>query len=67
MDIKCKYCGRFLFKQMGTVVIESLICPNSKCKAVLNFKIVSADREKDIRHQFINKEIKGKESRDESN
>jgi uncharacterized Zn finger protein (UPF0148 family) len=56
MDITCKHCGRFLFKQMGSVIIEGLICPNSSCKAKLNFKIVSADQSKDIRHKFINAE-----------
>jgi phage FluMu protein Com len=69
MDIKCKFCGRFLFKQMGTVVIEGLKCPNNDCKAKLNFKIINADIEKDIRHKFINDEQppKAKEIKNESN
>lgn len=60
MDINCKHCGRYLFKQVGTVVIEGIICPNSACKARLNFKIVTADRAKDIRHEFTTKETEPK-------
>ncbi len=56
MDITCKHCGRYLFKQAGTVVIEGLICPNSSCKAKLNFKIVTADRAKDVKHVFTSSE-----------
>lgn len=59
-DITCKHCNRFLFKQAGTVVIEGLICPNSSCKAKLNFKIISADTSKDIRHKFVTPETKPK-------
>lgn len=55
-DINCKHCGRYLFKQAGTVVIEGLICPNSDCKAKLNFKIVMADQTKDITHKFVSPE-----------
>lgn len=55
-DITCKYCKRYLFKQAGTVVIEGLICPNSDCKAKLNFKIIQADNVKDITHKFVNPE-----------
>lgn len=55
-DISCKFCGRYLFKQAGTVVIEGLICPNSECKAKLNFKIIQADQVKDLTHKFVNPE-----------
>lgn len=55
-DITCKFCGRYLFKQAGTVVIEGLICPNSSCKAKLNFKMIQADTTKDITHKFATPE-----------
>lgn len=60
MEINCKHCGRFLFKQAGTVVIEGLICSNSKCKAKLNFKIVTADRSKDVAYKFLSPETEPK-------
>lgn len=62
-DINCKHCNRFLFKQMGTVVIEGLICPG--CKAKSNFKIVTADPSKDLRHKFINPETEPKKKEPE--
>lgn len=40
MKIDCKHCGRFLFDAVGTTIIEGIICPNSKCKARMNFKII---------------------------
>lgn len=55
-DVDCKHCGRFLFKRAGTVVIEGLICPNSACKAKLNFKIIEADHVKNLTHKFVNAE-----------
>lgn len=58
MDVKCKHCERFLFKQMGTVVIEGLPCPG--CKAKLNFKIITGDTIRDIRHKFLNPETEPK-------
>lgn len=60
MDINCKHCGRYLFRQVGTVLIEGLICPNSSCKAKLNFKIVTADRVKDVTHKFTTPETEPK-------
>lgn len=65
MDINCKHCNRYLFKQVGTVVIEGLICPNSSCKAKLNFKIVTADRTKDLTHKFVNAETEPKKKEPE--
>jgi phage FluMu protein Com len=53
-DINCKFCGRYLFKQAGTVVIEEVPCPG--CKAKLNFKLISADQTADITHKFIHLE-----------
>ena len=65
MDIKCKNCNRFLFKQVGTVVIENFVC--GKCGAIMNFKIINADHEKDIRYKFTTKEVLKKEKKDEGN
>lgn len=53
-NITCRHCGRFLFEQAGTVVIEKLTCPG--CKAKLNFKIIQADIVKDLTHKFVNPE-----------
>lgn len=41
MKIHCKYCGRYLMDAKGTTIIENLICPNSKCKAHLNIKVIT--------------------------
>lgn len=64
-DITCPDCGRFLFKQAGTVVLEALTCPNSACKAKMNIKIISADQVADMRHKFVTPEkpsrLKGKD------
>ena len=56
MKVNCKHCNRYLFNQVGTVVIEDLICPNSECKAHLNFKIVMAEQTQDLSHKFIAEE-----------
>jgi uncharacterized Zn finger protein (UPF0148 family) len=65
MDIVCKHCGRYLFKQVGTVVIEGIICPNSSCKAKMNFKIIQSDQTKDITHKFAQLEQPPKEKKNE--
>ncbi len=52
MKVNCKHCGRYLFKQVGTVVIEDLICPNSECKAHLNIKIIARDEQNNVRAKF---------------
>lgn len=65
-DITCPHCKRYLFKQAGTVVIESLICPNTDCKAMLNFKIISADQVADIKHKFANPERPPKNLKDKA-
>ena len=56
MDVNCKHCDRYLFKATGTVIIEDMPCPNSKCKAKLNYKIVFNDINKDIHHIFQHQE-----------
>lgn len=55
-EISCKFCGRYLFKQAGTVVVEGIICPNSQCKARLNFKLIQADDSKNYSRKFVEPE-----------
>lgn len=43
MKVYCKHCKRFLFETVGTTLIQGLICPNSKCKARLNIKVITND------------------------
>lgn len=43
MKVYCKHCKRFLFETAGTTLIQGLICPNSKCKARLNIKVITND------------------------
>lgn len=53
MRLTCKHCGRYLGDVEGTTIIEGLICPNSKCKARLNIKVVTPNSsEKDVRYTF---------------
>lgn len=40
-EVNCKHCDRYLFTAKGTTIIEQMPCPNSKCKAKLNIKIVT--------------------------
>jgi len=42
IKINCKYCGRYLFEAVASTAIQGLICPNSKCKAKLNIKVLFA-------------------------
>lgn len=63
MDVNCKHCGRYLFKQVGTVVIEGLICGNSACKARLNFKFINSDPMSDMKYKFVNPEQAPKEKK----
>lgn len=42
----------------GTTIIENLICPNSKCKAHLNFKIITPKSSIDeINYKFDSAEV----------
>lgn len=43
MEVKCKHCKRYLFTAVDTVIIEKLVCSNSKCRARLNIKIVNSN------------------------
>jgi phage FluMu protein Com len=42
-EVNCRHCDRYLFTAKGTTIIEQLPCPNTKCKAKLNIKIVTSD------------------------
>lgn len=39
IEVKCKYCGRFLANATQTATME-LKCSNSKCKKLDTYKIV---------------------------
>lgn len=57
MKVTCKYCGRYLMDVKGTTIVEGLICPNSKCKARLNVKIITSDStESDRKYKFAEPE-----------
>lgn len=52
-EVKCKHCGRYLFTAKGVVILEQFPCPNTKCKAKLNIKIVTLDSTDDqTRYKF---------------
>lgn len=53
MKYHCKYCGRYIMDIEGTTIVENLICPNSKCKAHLNIKVVTPESsETDVKYKF---------------
>lgn len=56
--VNCKHCNRYLFVAPKSMVAEGVICPNSKCKAKMNFKIILAtDHNHDIiDHVFTEEE-----------
>lgn len=57
MEVTCKYCKRYLFTAKGTVIIEQLPCPNSKCRARLNIKIVTPNSSSgELRYKFESQE-----------
>lgn len=57
MRLTCKHCGRYLGEAKGTAIVEGLICPNSKCKARLNIKVVTpTSSPTDICYKFTNPE-----------
>lgn len=42
----------------GTTIIENLVCPNSKCKAHLNVKVITPQSTADeINYRFEQKEL----------
>ena len=58
MKICCKYCGRYLLDAKGTTIIENLICPNSKCKAHLNIKVITPKSTiEEINYKFDSEEV----------
>jgi hypothetical protein len=45
----------------GTTIVEGMICPNSKCKARLNIKVVTPESiDKELRYKFLTTETKPK-------
>lgn len=47
---------------VGTVIIENLICPNSKCKAHLNIKVITPKSSvEEINYKFQTLSTTGKE------
>lgn len=62
MKVFCKYCGRYLMDVVGTTIIENLICPNSKCKAHLNIKVITPKSSVDeINFKFESAEVPPKD------
>lgn len=58
MKYCCKYCGRYIMDIEGTTIIENLVCPNSKCKAHLNVKVVTPQSTvEEINYKFKSKEL----------
>lgn len=61
MKYHCKYCGRYIMDIEGTTIVENLICPNSKCKARLNVKVVTPESsEADVKYKFKTQETPSK-------
>lgn len=64
MKVVCRHCGRYVLEAKGTTIIEGIICANSKCKAKLNIKVVTASSsEKEIRHTFSTPEVPPRSNR----
>lgn len=58
MKYCCKYCGRYIMDIEGTTIIENLVCPNSKCKAHLNVKVITpSSTVEEINYRFKSKEL----------
>ncbi len=58
MKYTCKHCGRYIMDIKGTTIIENLVCPNSKCKAHLNVKVITPCSTTDeINYHFEQKEV----------
>ena len=55
-NVSCEGCGRFLFKAHGTC-IQTIVCPDSRCKYVNQIKIVSSNKSHDIRYKFAKEQI----------
>lgn len=49
-EVNCKYCDRYLFTAKETVILEQFPCPNTKCKAKLNIKIVTMNSTQEQMH-----------------
>lgn len=54
LDLRCNKCDRFLGLKGVKSIIAQVRCPNSKCKALNNIKVVTKDSsEDDIRFKFV--------------
>lgn len=42
LDLRCKKCDRFLGLKGVKSIIAQVRCPNSKCKALNNVKVVNS-------------------------
>lgn len=53
IELRCKECDRFLGIKGVKSIIAQVRCPNSKCKALNNVKVVTTESsEADIRYRF---------------
>lgn len=64
--IECDHCGRYIGTAHGTTIAE-LVCPNSRCKAEKQVKIVTADTSKAMAFKFATAPKPPKENTKESN
>lgn len=63
MEVNCRHCDRYLFTAKGTTIIEQLPCPNSKCRAKMNIKIVNSNSTMaEINYKFETTEQEPKET-----
>lgn len=53
LDLRCNKCDRFLGLKGVKSIIAQVRCPNSKCKALNNIKVVNSNStEADLRYKF---------------
>ena len=53
LDLRCNKCDRFLGLKGVKSIIAQVRCPNSKCKALNNIKVVnSSSSEEDLWYKF---------------
>lgn len=57
-EVTCKHCDRYLFTAKGTTIVEQFPCPNSKCRAKMNIKIVhSGSTREQMNFKFTTAEV----------
>lgn len=53
VELRCKECTRFLGIKGVETIIAQVRCPNSKCKAINNIKVLnSSSSEEQLRYKF---------------